>query len=162
MNADPEVMEHFPATLTRQESDAVIDRIEACFEEHGLGFWALEHAETGRFLGFTGLSVPRFEAHFTPAVEIGWRLSRAAWGHGYAAEAARRALTFAFTDLSLPEIVSFTSTTNLRSQAVMARIGMTHDSAGDFDHPLVDAGHRLERHVLWRLTAQDWHRQNQG
>jgi len=156
MNADPEVMEHFPATLTPDESDAAIDRIEARFEEHGFGFWALEIAETGQFIGFTGLSVPGFEAHFIPAVEIGWRLIRPSWGHGYAGEAARRALTFAFDELALAEVVSFTSHTNLRSQKVMKRIGMTHDPADDFDHPMLDEGHPLRRHVLWRMAAEHW------
>jgi ribosomal-protein-alanine N-acetyltransferase len=153
MNADPEVMEHFPAALTPDESDRFIDRIEAGFERHGFGHWALEIAETGRFIGFTGLSVPRFQMHFTPAVEIGWRLTRSGWGHGYATEAARRVLGFAFDDLGLDEVVSFTSRTNLRSQAVMERIGMTYDPADDFDHPLVEEGHPLRRHVLWRMTA---------
>jgi ribosomal-protein-alanine N-acetyltransferase len=156
MNADPEVMEHFPATLTRDESDALIDRIEVRFEEYGFGFWALEIAETGQFIGFTGLSVPGFEAHFTPAVEVGWRLSRSAWGHGYASEAARRALAFAFDDLELTEVVSFTSHTNRRSQNVMKRIGMTNDPADDFDHPMLDEGHPLRPHVLWRMTAERW------
>jgi ribosomal-protein-alanine N-acetyltransferase len=156
MNADPEVMEHFPATLTRDESGALIDRIEARFEEYGFGLWALEIAETGQFIGFTGLSVPGFEAHFTPAVEVGWRLSRSAWGHGYASEAARRALAFAFDDLELTEVVSFTSHTNRRSQNVMRRIGMTNDPADDFDHPMLDEGHPLRPHVLWRMTAERW------
>ncbi|MGI8334944.1 GNAT family N-acetyltransferase [Actinomadura scrupuli] len=153
MNADPEVMEYFPAALTSDESDAFIDRIEAGFERHGFGLWAVEIAETGRFIGFTGLSVPRFEAHFTPAVEIGWRLVRPGWGHGYASEAARRALGFAFDDLGLGEVVSFTTRANLRSQAVMERIGMTHDPADDFDHPLLEEGHPFRPHVLWRMTA---------
>jgi ribosomal-protein-alanine N-acetyltransferase len=156
MNADPEVMEHFPATLTPDESDAAVDRIEAHFEERGFGPWALEIAETGQFIGFTGLSVPGFEAHFIPAVEIEWRLTRSAWGHGYASEAARRALTFAFDDLDLAEVVSFTSHTNLRSQMVMKRIGMINDPADDFDHPVLDEGHPLRRHVLWRITAERW------
>ncbi|TDC51192.1 N-acetyltransferase [Actinomadura sp. KC345] len=157
LNADPEVMAHFPAPLTRAESDAMVDGIEARFEGEGFGFWALETADTNRFIGFTGLAVVRFDAPFTPAVEIGWRLARSAWGHGYAAEAARRALRFAFDDARLDEVVSFTSTANLRSQAVMERIGMVRDAAGDFDHPLVDDGHRLKRHVLWRITAAAWH-----
>lgn len=156
MNADPEVMEHFPATLTPDESDALIDRIDGRFDERGFGLWALEIAGTGQFIGFTGLSVPRFEAHFTPAVEIGWRLTRSSWGRGYASEAARRALTFAFDDLGLAEVVSFTSHTNLRSQLVMKRIGMTNDPAEDFDHPELDEGHPLRRHVLWRITAERW------
>ena len=152
MNADPEVMEHFPATLTPDESDAAIDRIEAHFEEHGFGLWALQIAETGQFIGFTGLAVPGFEAHFTPAVEIGWRLARPAWGHGYASEAARRALAAAFTTYGLAKVVSFTSVDNIRSQAVMRRIGMTHDPADDFDHPRLPPGHRLQRHVLYRAA----------
>jgi ribosomal-protein-alanine N-acetyltransferase len=153
MNADPEVMEHFPATLTREQSDVLVDRIEAGFAERGFGLWVVEIAETGQFAGFTGLSVPRFQAHFTPAVEIGWRLARPYWGRGYASEAANRVLGFALGDLGLREVVSFTSTTNVRSQAVMKRIGMTHDPADDFDHPLVEDGHRLQRHVLWRITV---------
>ncbi|WP_329262113.1 GNAT family N-acetyltransferase [Actinoallomurus sp. NBC_01490] len=156
MNADPEVMEHFPATLTRYESDALIDRIETRFDEYGFGLWALEVAETGQFIGFTGLSVPGFNAHFTPAVEVGWRLSRSSWGHGYATEAARRALAFAFDDVELAEVVSFTSHTNLRSQMVMKRIGMTNDPADNFDHPLLDEDHPLRPHVLWRMTAEHW------
>jgi RimJ/RimL family protein N-acetyltransferase len=156
MNADPGVMEHFPARLTRSESDALVDRIEASFEERGFGLWALGIAGTGEFIGFTGLSVPRFDAHFTPAVEIGWRLARPFWGYGYASEAARRVLGFAFRDLGLPGLVSFTSVTNVRSQAVMKRIGMTHDPADDFDHPGLDYGHPLRRHVLWRITVDCW------
>ncbi|MBV1851200.1 GNAT family N-acetyltransferase [Catellatospora tritici] len=158
LNADPEVMEHFPAVMSRQDSDTLIDRIEAGFEERGFGLWALELAESGQFIGFTGLSVPRFEAPFLPAVEIGWRLARPFWGHGYAAEAARRSLAFAFDDLGLDEVLSFTATTNTRSQSVMARIGMTHDPADDFDHPSVPEGSPLRRHVLWRITAADWRR----
>lgn len=162
MNADPEVMEHFTSTLTRAESDALIDRIEAGLEERGFGLWALEVAETGEFIGFTGLSVLRFQAHFTPAVEIGWRLNRSSWGRGYASEAAHCALGVAFEDLDLPEVVSLTSTTNLRSQAVMRRIGMTYDPAGDFDHPWVEEGHPLQRHVLWRLAAETWRTRHSG
>jgi ribosomal-protein-alanine N-acetyltransferase len=156
LNADPEVMEHFPAPLTRPESDAMIERVEARFAESGFGWWALEVAATGEFIGFTGLSVPRFQAHFTPAVEIGWRLARSAWGRGYATEAALRALGHAFEEARLDEVVSFTSAPNVRSQAVMRRIGMTRDPSDDFDHPLVPEGHRLRRHVLYRLTAARW------
>jgi RimJ/RimL family protein N-acetyltransferase len=159
MNADPEVMRHFPAPLTRAESDAGVDRIEAEFEERGFGLWALEVAASGEFIGFTGLSVPRFEAHFTPAVEIGWRLARPAWGHGYASEAARRALASAFDDHGLTEVVSFTSQSNVRSQAVMRRIGLTHDPADDFGHPRLAPGHPLHRHVLWRISAAHWRSQ---
>jgi RimJ/RimL family protein N-acetyltransferase len=152
LNADPAVMEHFPAPLTRAESDAMVERIDAEFDRRGFGLWAIEVTGTGEFIGFTGLSVPRFEAAFTPAVEVGWRLARAAWGHGYASEAARRALRFGFEDAGLDEIVSFTSVPNTRSQAVMRRIGMRHDPAGDFDHPVLERGHRLSRHVLYRAA----------
>jgi len=156
LNADPEVMEHFPAPLTRAESDAMIEKVEAHFDERGFGLWALEIAETGEFIGFTGLSTPRFPAHFMPAIEIGWRLARSAWGRGYASEAAHLALKFGFEDVNLPEIVSFTATGNLRSQAVMARIGMTHDAVDDFDHPLVPDGSELRRHVLYRYPGARW------
>jgi RimJ/RimL family protein N-acetyltransferase len=152
MNSDPAVMEHFPALMTREESDAFVDRIGAQLAEWGFGLWALEVRDTGRFIGFTGLSRPSFEAHFTPAVEIGWRLSKDAWGNGYATEAARAALAYGFGPAGLDEIVSFTATTNLPSQRVMQRIGMTHDESDDFDHPRVPAGHRLQRHVLYRIT----------
>ena len=159
MNADPEVMRYFPSALTPADSDASIDRIEAGFGRYKFGLWALEVTATGEFIGFTGLSVPSFDAHFTPAVEIGWRLARPAWAHGYATEAARRALASGFSDHGLAEVVSFTSLVNLRSQAVMRRIGMTHDPADDFDHPRLPPGHRLQRHVLWRLTATRWREQ---
>ncbi|MCU1474501.1 GNAT family N-acetyltransferase [Amnibacterium sp.] len=151
LNADPAVMEHFPATLSRPETDAFVDRLIQHHEQHGWGLWALEVRETGRFIGFTGLAVPRFPAHFTPAVEVGWRLARAAWGHGYASEAARAAVGFGFDELGLDGIVSFTAVGNLRSRAVMERIGMTHDPADDFDHPVLPDGHPLRRHVLYRL-----------
>ena len=156
MNADPAVMEHFPAPLTREESDALIDRNSRESRRRGLGLWALEVKETGQFIGFTGLSVPSFEAHFMPAVEIGWRLAKEAWGNGYATEAARAALAHGFGPAGLDEIVSFTATTNLPSQRVMQRIGMTHDEAGDFDHPRLPDGHRLQRHVLYRIDRAQW------
>jgi ribosomal-protein-alanine N-acetyltransferase len=156
MNADPQVMEHFPATLTRAASDAVVDRIEARFAQHGYGMWAVEVVGTAEFIGFTGLNPVTFDAPFTPAMEIGWRLARTAWGHGYATEAARAAVRFAFTDLDVAELVSFTATANLRSQAVMRRIDMTRDLAGDFDHPSVPEAHRVRRHVLYRLCRDRW------
>lgn len=148
LNADPVVMEHFPATLTREESDTFVERIEAAFEERGFGLWAVE--ADGVFIGFTGLQVPRFTAHFTPCVEIGWRLARSAWGHGYATEAARAALEHGFGTLGLTEVVSFTAVPNVRSQAVMRRLGMTRDPGEDFDHPVLPEGHPLRRHVLYR------------
>jgi ribosomal-protein-alanine N-acetyltransferase len=150
LNADPVVMEHFPAPLTREESDATVDRIEDEFASNGFGLWAVEVRATGEFVGFTGLAVPRFEAFFTPAVEVGWRLARPAWGRGYASEAAREALRAGFEDYALPEIVSFTSVGNTRSRAVMGRIGMTFDC--EFDHPVLPEGDRLRRHVLYRIA----------
>jgi RimJ/RimL family protein N-acetyltransferase len=150
LNADPEVMEHFPEPLSRVQSDAFADRIEQGFEERGWGLWALE--VDGTFIGYTGLQPVSFEAHFTPAVEIGWRLARGAWGHGYASEAARAAATYAFAELGLAELVSFTVPANSRSRAVMERIGMTHDAADDFDHPKFPDGHAMHRHVLYRLS----------
>jgi RimJ/RimL family protein N-acetyltransferase len=156
LNADPEVMEHFPATLTEAESDALVDRIRAQFDERGFGLWALEVRGQGEFIGFTGLAVQTFEAHFNPSVEVGWRLARSAWGKGYAIEAARAAVADGFERVGLDEIVSMTATTNLRSQAVMQRLGMTRDPADDFDHPKVPEGSPLRRHVLYRLVRSTW------
>ncbi|GAA1592183.1 GNAT family N-acetyltransferase [Kribbella sancticallisti] len=156
LNADPAVTEHFAGPLTREASDAMIDRVRVAIDERGYGFWALEVIETGRFIGFTGLSVPNFEAHFLPAVEVGWRLAKDAWGNGFATEAARASLAYAFGPAGLDEVVSFTTTTNTPSQRVMERIGMTHDEADDFDHPRLEKGHRLERHVLYRITRAQW------
>lgn len=159
MNADPQVMEHFPGLLSPQDSDALAAWADAHLAEHGWGLWALEVAsgeDVGRFAGFTGLAVPSWEAPFTPCVEVGWRLPRWAWGRGYASEAARAALRVGFTDLGLEEIVSFTAVTNQRSQSVMRRIGMTRDPAGDFDHPTIPLGHPRGRSVLYRLSAATW------
>lgn len=159
MNDDPLVMGHFPALLNRQDSDALAARAEAHLAQHGWGLWALEVTageDGGRFAGFTGLAVPSWEAAFTPCVEIGWRLPRWAWGHGYASEAARAALCVGFTDLDLEEVVSFTAVSNQRSRAVMRRIGMTRDPHGDFDYPTIPRGHPLGRSVLYRLSAATW------
>jgi RimJ/RimL family protein N-acetyltransferase len=151
LNADPVVMEHFVSPLDRAQSDALVDRIEAHFGAHAWGLWAVEATATGAFWGFVGLWPASFEAHFTAAVEVGWRLARPAWGQGYATEAARAAVADGFERLRLDEIVSFTSTTNLPSQRVMQRIGMRRDGADDFDHPNVPEGHPIRRHVLYRL-----------
>jgi RimJ/RimL family protein N-acetyltransferase len=151
LNADPEVMRHFMSTMSREQSDAFVDKIEAGFEERGWGLWALE--VDGAFIGYTGLQPVSFGAHFTPATEIGWRLARESWGQGYASEAARAAAAFAFAELELDELVSFTTTANARSRAVMERIGMTHDPADDFDHPALPEGHEQRPHVLYRLRA---------
>jgi RimJ/RimL family protein N-acetyltransferase len=158
MNADREVMEYFPARLDRAASDQLIARIETGFDQLGFGLWALELRATGAFLGFTGLMQASVEAHFTPAIEVGWRLARRAWGHGYATEAALASLEFGFADVGLAEIVSFTSAANVRSWAVMERIGMTRDPADDFDHPGLPPPHPLRRHVLYRASADGWTR----
>jgi RimJ/RimL family protein N-acetyltransferase len=149
MNADPAVREHFPDILTREQSRASMVRIQARLDRQGFGLWALEVRATGEFIGFTGLDPVGEHMPFT-GVEIGWRLARPAWGHGYATEAARVCLAVGFDTVGLPEIVSMTTTTNLRSQAVMRRLGMTRDPADDFDHPDVPEG-PLRRHVLYRL-----------
>ena len=151
LNADPLVMEHFPALLTGEESDRRVEQIDAHFQEHGFAPWAVEVPGKALFIGFIGLSIPRFEASFMPCVEIGWRLAHAYWGQGYAIEGARAAATFGFEHLELSEILSFTAAANWRSRRVMEKLGMTHDPADDFDHPLLPAGHHLRRHVLYRL-----------
>jgi ribosomal-protein-alanine N-acetyltransferase len=153
LNCDARVMEFFPALLSRQQSDAMIDYIEAHFAAHGFGLWAVEVPGVAPLIGFAGLGVKRFAAHFTPCVEVGWRLAFAYWGHGYATEAARVALAHGFATAGLAEIVSYTSTGNLRSRAVMERLGMRRDPADDFDHPELPADHPLRRHVLYRLGA---------
>jgi ribosomal-protein-alanine N-acetyltransferase len=152
LNADPVVMQHFPSTLTREQSDALVARIRRGFAEDGYGLWALEVRKTGEFIGFTGLALQTFPAPFNPSVEVGWRLQRSAWSHGYASEAARVALGVGFDDFGLDEIVSMTAVTNLRSQRVMERIGMTRDPADDFLHPNVADGHRVQPHVLYRIV----------
>jgi len=152
MNADPRVMRHFPSLLSREESDATADRVEAFFQKHGYGLWAVEVPGSAPFAGFIGLSSPRFEAHFTPCVEIGWRLAAEHWGRGYATEGARAALRFAFETLALDEVVALTAAGNLPSRRVMEKLGMTRDPADDFDHPSIDAGHPLRRHVLYRIA----------
>jgi ribosomal-protein-alanine N-acetyltransferase len=151
MNADPRVVEFLPKPLTRGESDAVADRIEAHFVEHGFGLWAVEVVGRVPFAGFVGLAIPRFEAHFTPCIEIGWRLAAETWNQGYATEGARAALDFAFSHLAVDEIVSFTVPANVRSRRVMEKIGMTHNPADDFEHPVLPEGHPLRRHVLYRI-----------
>ncbi len=158
MNADPRVMEHLPAVLDRVESDALVDRIEARLEADGFGLWATERITDAAFLGFIGLARQDFQAHFTPCVEVGWRLAFDAWGHGYATEGARAALEHGFRAIGLDEIVSFTVPGNARSIRVMVRLGMTRDPADDFDHPRLPEGHPLRRHVLYRMRAERWRR----
>jgi len=150
MNADPRVMEFFPGTLTPEESNFMIERGRQHFARHGFGWWAAELRATGQFIGFVGLGVPSFEAHFTPCVEIGWRLIPAYWNRGLATEGARESLRYGFEELGLREIVAFTATANTRSRRVMEKLGMRHDPADDFEHPRIAEGHPLRRHVLYR------------
>ena len=155
LNSDPRVMEFFPRCLDREESDRVAGNIERKIEEWGFGLWAAELTATSTFIGFIGLSVPGFEAHFTPCVEIGWRLAAEYWNRGLATEGAAAVVRHAFGVLGLPELVSFTAEINMPSRRVMEKIGMTRDAAEDFDHPNLPAGHRLRRHVLYRLAKEE-------
>lgn len=152
LNADAEVMRHFPAPLDAEQSAHLL----AHHELHGFTFWALQRRDSCELIGFTGLAQVGFEAPFVPAVEIGWRLARAHWRQGYAGEAARAALAVAFEQLGLDEVVSFTVPANLPSQAVMRCIGMQRDEAGDFLHPRVPHGHPLQPHVLYRIRREQW------
>lgn len=154
MNADPEVMRHFPHLQPREESDASIDRFEARFAESGFGSWALERQDTGEFIGFTGLNPMPDGVPGEGGMEVGWRLARHAWGHGYATEAARAALDLAFGPLGFAEIWSMTAVTNVPSTAVMRRLGMSEHAF--FDHPRVPEGHPVRPHVLYRVTAAQW------
>ncbi len=156
LNADPRVMVYFPAPLTREQSDEFARRTAAAWAR-GFGLWALEERATGRFVGFVGLSEPRFSAHFTPAVEIGWRLAFDAQGRGYATEGARAVLDWARGNVDPPrgEIVSFTSALNTPSRRVMEKLGFTHRDEDDFDHPALDDS-AIRRHVLYRLTLSEW------
>ena len=151
LNADPVTMERLPTVLDRAASDDLAERIGADLDERGWGLWAVEVPGRTGFAGFVGLNPPDFEADFTPCVEIGWRLHRDHWGHGFATEGARAVLDHAFTVVGFDEIVSFTSVGHAASRHVMEKIGLHH--VGEFDHPRL-AGHHLERHVLYRITAE--------
>ncbi|QNK71030.1 GNAT family N-acetyltransferase [Variovorax sp. PAMC26660] len=156
MAADPQVMEFLLPLPTRADSDAAVERARGLIASNGWGFWAVEHKASGEFIGFTGLNAPLATLPFSPCVEIGWRFARHAWGQGFATEAARGALQVGFDRLGLEEIVAFTAVGNLRSAAVMERIGMHEDVAGAFDHPLVPEGHALKRHRLYRISRAAW------
>jgi ribosomal-protein-alanine N-acetyltransferase len=156
LNADPVVMRWFPSVLTREESDALVDRIEGAFAEHGWGLWAAERRDTGAFTGFIGLSIPGFEAPFLPGVEVGWRLAQEHWGRGFAPEGAAEALRFAFEVLGLSEVLSFTTVANANSRRVMEKLGLVHHPDEDFDHPRVPADSPIRPHVLYRITREAW------
>lgn len=156
LNACPITMEYFPNTFSYEQTAKIIERIESGFSTEGFGLWALETRDTGRFIGFTGLSRPSFEAEFMPCAEIGWRLRRDSWGQGYAREAAAAAIDDGFTRVNLAEIVSFTACTNTRSIRVMQKLGMTNQKSENFLHPALADGHALKPHVLYRLKRSDW------
>ncbi len=156
LNADPEVMAHFPDVLSQADSDAMARRCQSLIEARGAGVWAVQRLDTGEFIGHVGLHTPARNLPFAPCVEIAWRLARKHWQRGFATEAAQEALRIGFDELQLPEIVAFTTLGNLASQAVMVRIGMARDTQADFNHPALPHGHRLQRHGLWRLPAPAW------
>ncbi|MDB5065328.1 MAG: aroE [Chloroflexi bacterium] len=151
LNADPHVMEWFPSTLSRAESDALAERIEQQMDVHGWGLWAVEVPGIADFIGFVGLS-PADGTLGYPSVEVGWRLAPSQWGRGYAPEGALAALRFGFQTLELEEIVSFTSAGNVRSRRVMEKLGMVRRPEEDFDHPRIPLISPLCRHVLYRIT----------
>ena len=156
LNADPRVMQHYPAVLDRGESDAMAGRIRAYMAEWGFGLWAVSVPGRADFIGFVGLSIPRFKARFTPCVEVGWRLAFEHWSRGYATEAARAALAYGFGPLGLDEVVAMAVPANRRSLAVMRRLGMTRSPDDDFLHPSLPDGHPLQPHVLHRLKRSEW------
>jgi len=156
LNADKDVMEFFPKLMVRDETVAMVERIMARYAEDSFCFWAAQEKRSGDFIGFIGLGRPGFEGHFMPCVEIGWRLARKFWGKGYAPEGAQEALRDGFERCGLAEIVSFTAVLNSRSQRVMEKISMHRDPADDFMHPLLDDGHPLKPHVLYRLSRRQW------
>jgi ribosomal-protein-alanine N-acetyltransferase len=147
LNADPAVMEYFPSLLSRAQSDAMAERIRIHFERYGYGLWAIEDPGVAPFIGFTGLNRPSF----MPEVEVGWRLARSYWRAGYATEAARASLAWGFAHLDVPEIVAMVVPDNLRSQRVMAKLGMQRDEAADFEHPLIPVDSPRRAHWLFRL-----------
>ena len=154
LNSDPKVMQFFPSPLTKEQSVALIDRINKHIDDNGFGLWAAELRATNEMMGFVGMQVVPYETDFTPAVEIGWRLARKFWGKGYASEASIACLQYAFNKLNLDKVVSFTALSNQKSYAVMERIGMK--KSGEFDHPKIKKGHPLERHVLYEISKQEF------
>ena len=156
MNADPLVMEHFPAPLSREESANMLRRLELSFRRHGIGFWAVEVRDGEPLIGFVGLSPVDPALAFAPAVEIGWRLTKEHWGLGLAHEAATAALEYGFRSLELEKIVSYTTAGNQLSRRLMERLGMSHDPTADFIHPQIDPADPIAPHVVYRLSADRW------
>jgi RimJ/RimL family protein N-acetyltransferase len=157
INADPEVMEHMPATLTRASSAALIERFERFFEDHGYGLWALEIPGEASLAGYVGIDPVEIDVPFAPAVELSWRLGRPFWGRGIASEAAGAAMAFAFERLALAELVAYTTVANGRSRRLMERLRMVRDPAEDFLHPGLPPDSQLAPHVLYRIDAERWH-----
>ena len=162
INADPLVMKHFPSVLSQQQSDDLAARISHHFSTHGWGLWAVEIPDQTDFIGFIGLHTVPFQAAFTPAVEVGWRLASPFWGRGYATEGAKAAIQYGFETLQLDQIVSFTVPTNLPSRRVMEKLGMSHDSKDDFEHPKLPPEHPLRHHVLYRIRREPWRAENRA
>ena len=161
MNADPSVMQFFPSMLNTAQSDLFAETAQIGLEQKKYGLWAVQLKNTngfrdGTFIGFVGLSEPIWNAPFTPCIEIGWRLARTHWGFGYATEAATEVLAYSFGLLGLVEIVSFTSLLNLRSLAVMERLGMFREASEDFEHPRIEPGDALGPHALYRISSEEW------
>jgi RimJ/RimL family protein N-acetyltransferase len=154
MGRDERVMEYFPSLLDKQASDAIASKCQALIEAQGWGFWAVELKASGKFIGFIGLHIPSADLPFSPCVEVGWRLAYPYWGKGYATEGAKASLRFGFTELSLGEIVAFTSVLNLKSIHVMEKSGMEKSEA--FGHPDIPAEHRLHHHILYRMKRENW------
>lgn len=155
MNADPDVMEYFLNVLDRKESDDLANKIVELMEKRSWGLWAVEELKTEKFIGFVGLHKPTYDLPFTPCTEIGWRLSRQYWGKGYATEASKIVLDYAFNKLHLDRVYSFTTVTNSRSRAVMERLGMKNTNK-NFEHPAVPEGHQFREHVLYKITREIW------
>lgn len=156
INSDPKVMEFFPNRLTREESDRFAKEIQYKIKENGWGFWAIEEKQSSQFIGFVGLNKPRIDLPFTPCIEIAWRLDSYYWNKGYATEAAKRSLEYAFTTLCINEVVSFTALINKRSEKVMQKIGMI-DTQNNFFHPKVPSNSLLSEHVLYKITKEQWY-----
>jgi RimJ/RimL family protein N-acetyltransferase len=158
MNADARVSRYLVGPITASDSDELIERVETCWRDRGYGLWAAERRDTGCFIGYVGLWPAVFDAHFTPAVEVGWRLAPEHWGRGFATEGGRAALRYGYDVLGLDEVVSFTAAGNMRSWRVMERLGMRRDHDGDFEHPAVPPGDPARPHVLYRLSRDAWAR----
>lgn len=152
INQDPKVCEFLPRIGNRASTEAMIHRFIRQYKQHGFCLYAVELKSTKEMIGFVGLDIPSFEAHFMPAVEVGWRLASRYWGKGYATEAAKAVLHYAFKELGMDEIVSFTAVDNKASRRVMEKLGMHHNPHDDFDHPTVEKDSPLKRHVLYRIS----------